>query len=84
MRSRTGVFGGKAMKFHYYPETDSLYIDLVEKPSADSVEVAPGVVLDFDGEGHVVGIDIDRASGVVDLEHVQVRGIPLARVQEDS
>jgi len=39
------------MKFHYCPETDSLYIDLSEKVSADSQEVAPGVVLDFDEEG---------------------------------
>ncbi|MGQ9553426.1 MAG: DUF2283 domain-containing protein, partial [Anaerolineae bacterium] len=31
------------MKLHYYPETDSLYIDLSEKLSADSLEVAPGV-----------------------------------------
>ena len=40
------------MKFHYYPETDSLYIELSEKASVDSTEVAPGVVLDFDAEGH--------------------------------
>lgn len=38
------------MKFDYYPETDSLYIDLSEKTSKDSLEVAPGVVLDFDEE----------------------------------
>jgi uncharacterized protein YuzE len=50
------------VKFHYYPETDSLYIDLAEKTSVDSQEVAPGVVLDFDAEGHLVGIDIDHAS----------------------
>ena len=55
------------MKFHYYPETDSLYIDLAEKTSVDSQEVAPGVVLDFDAEGHLVGIDIDHASRVVNL-----------------
>jgi uncharacterized protein YuzE len=36
------------VKFQYYPETDSLYIDLAEKTSIDSQEVAPGVVLDFD------------------------------------
>src|SRR3990170_3676424 len=53
------------MKFHYYPETDSLYIDLTEKPGTDSEEIRPGVVLDFDAEGHLVGIDIDRASKVV-------------------
>ena len=48
------------MKFHYYPETDSLYIDLSERKSVDSREVAPGVVLDFDESGNLVGIDIDQ------------------------
>ena len=50
------------MKVHYYADTDSLYIDLLEKPSADSREAVPGVVLDFDEAGHLVGIDIDHAS----------------------
>ena len=58
------------MRFNYYPETDSLYIDLAERPSTDSQEVAPGVVLDFDAEGRLVGIDIDHASQVVNLSPV--------------
>ena len=65
------------MKFHYYAETDSLYIDLSEKPSADSREVAPGVVLDFDAKGNVVGIDIDHASKIVDLSKVEAEALPL-------
>ncbi len=59
------------MKVQYYPETDSLYIDLSQKISADSQEVAPGVVLDFDAEGHLVGIDIDHASQFVDLSQLE-------------
>lgn len=50
------------MRFHYYAETDSLYIDLSEKAGADPWEVAPGIVLDFDDQGKLVGIDIDHAS----------------------
>ena len=65
------------MKFHYYPETDSLYIDLSEKTSVDSREVAPGVVLDFDAEGHLVGIDIDRASRIVDLSRLEAEMLPV-------
>lgn len=64
------------MKFHYYPETDSLYIDLSEKPSVDSTEVAPGVVLDFDAEGRLVGIDVDRASQIVDLSRIEASELP--------
>jgi len=66
------------MKFHYYPETDSLYIDLSEKVSADSQEVAPGVVLDFDDEGRLVGIDIDHASQVVNLSRLEAESLPVS------
>jgi uncharacterized protein YuzE len=65
------------MKFHYYPETDSLYIDLSEKVSSDSREVAPGVVLDFDDEGRLVGIDIDHASQIVNLSRLEAEALPV-------
>lgn len=65
------------MKFKYYPETDSLYIDLSEKPSVDSMEVAPGVVLDFDNNGNLVGIDIDRASQFVNLRRLEAEALPI-------
>jgi uncharacterized protein YuzE len=50
------------MKLHYYPETDSLYIDLLDVPGTETQEIKPGVVLDFDDNGQLVGIDIDQAS----------------------
>ncbi|MFH0915993.1 MAG: DUF2283 domain-containing protein [bacterium] len=65
------------MRFTYYPETDSLYIDLAEKKSADSREVAPGIVLDFDKLGHLVGIDIDQASTVVDWSRLELKSLPV-------
>lgn len=68
------------MKVHYYPETDSLYIDLANRPGAESHEVAEGVVLDFDLEGRLVGIDIDRASQVVDLKTIETEELPLGRL----
>jgi uncharacterized protein YuzE len=68
------------MKFSYYPETDSLYIDLVDRVSADSVEVAPGVVLDFDADGGLVGIDIDHATQHVDLSRLEAEALPITSV----
>ena len=64
------------MKLHYYPETDSLYIDLNDRPSADSREVAPGVVADFDAAGTLVGIDIDNASSKVQLKELILSRLP--------
>ena len=66
------------MKLHYYPDTDSLYIDLSEAVSADSREIADGVVLDFDDDGRLVGIDIDRASKVVDLSRLETEELPVS------
>jgi len=67
------------MKFQYYQDTDSLYIELSDKTSVDSDEVAPGVVLDFDAEGHVVGIDIDHASEIVDLSKLEAESLPVTK-----
>lgn len=50
------------MRIAYYPETDSLYIDFSDRSSAESQEVSPGVVLDYDADGNLTGIDIDHAS----------------------
>ena len=58
------------MKLSYFPETDSLYIDLSERPSAGSREISEGVVLDYDNPGNLVGIDIDNASKKVDLRRL--------------
>jgi len=65
------------MKLNYFPDTDSLYIDLSPKPSVESQEVSEGVVLDYDGEGNLVGIDIDHASRKLDLRELVTSHIPL-------
>lgn len=72
------------MKVYYYPETDSLYIDLAERPGADAREVAPGVVLDFDENGKLVGIDIDRASQVVNLTRLEAERMPMTSIALSS
>ena len=66
------------MKLNYYPETDSLYIDLASRPSAESQEVSAGVVLDYDADGNLVGIDIDHASRKLNLREVITSQIPVA------
>lgn len=66
------------MTFNYYPETDSLYINLSSKKSAHSDEVSEGVVLDFDADGNLVGIDIDHASSKVDLTRLTFDFLPVS------
>jgi uncharacterized protein YuzE len=66
------------MKLHYDTKTDSLYIDLIDRPSVESVEVAPGVVVDLDADGRAVGIDLDHASRVADLTLLDAGILPLS------
>jgi len=65
------------MKIAYYPDTDSMYIDLSEKPSKDSREVSPGVVLDYDEDGNIAGIDIDNASRKLNLKELVLSKVPV-------
>lgn len=64
------------MKLNYYKDTDSLYIDLSSKPSADSRDISEGVVLDYDADGNITGIDIDNASRKIDLREIILSRIP--------
>lgn len=65
------------MKLHYYPETDSLYIELKAGNSVETREVADGVNVDFGSDGEVVGIDIDRANRL-DLDTLEAVALPRA------
>ena len=64
------------MRISYYPNTDSLCIDLSEQESAESREISEGVVLDYDAQGRLVGIDIDNASKKVELKKLTLSKLP--------
>ncbi len=65
------------MKLHYYPETDSLYIEFRADPGVETREVAPGLNADLDAAGEVVGFDIDGASSKLDLSTLETVALPL-------
>ena len=70
------------MKLHYYPETDSLYIELKSSPGTETREVAEGLVVDLDAKGEVVGFDIDNASHKLDLSKIETIALPPATAAE--
>ena len=66
------------MKLNYYPDTDSLYIELVEeKTSVDSREISEGIVIDLDSEGNIIGFDIDNASKKINLSELVTNKLPV-------
>ena len=46
------------MKIEYDQQADAMYIRLRAGSVAESDEVHPGVILDFDSEGQVLGIEM--------------------------
>jgi uncharacterized protein YuzE len=70
------------MKLHYYPETDSLYIELTSAPGAETREIVEGLMADFDADGNVVGFDIDHASRKLDLSKIETIALPPACAAE--
>ena len=65
------------MKLHYYPDTDSLYIEFSEEAGAETREVSDGVNVDIDARGNLVGFDIDHASNRLDLSSLEATALPL-------
>lgn len=65
------------MKLEYFEDTDTLYIDLARRPSSESQEVADGVVVDYDDKGQIVGLGIDQASRILNLDELELSRLPL-------
>ena len=49
------------LKVEYDPEADAAYIRFSSEPIEESEEVSAGIVLDFDADGHIVGMEVLRA-----------------------
>ena len=65
------------MKLQYYPDTDSLYVELKPVPSVETREISDGLIVDLDAEGQVVGFDLDHASRRLDLSTLETEALPL-------
>ena len=59
------------MKLKVDRESDALYFRLDEAAIVESEEVQPGVILDFDKENRVVGVEILGISSRVPLEQLR-------------
>jgi uncharacterized protein YuzE len=70
------------MKLHYYPDTDSLYIELSTAPGAETRQIVEGLVVDLDADGNVVGFDIDHASTKFDLSRIETVALPPTQAAE--
>ena len=58
------------MRLRIDKEDDALYLRLDEMPIVESEEVAPGIILDYDAEGKVVGIEMLNLSSRTSAEQI--------------
>lgn len=65
------------MQLRYYPETDSLYVELKATPGVETLEVADGLNVDLDDKGQIVGFDIDHANQRLDLTTLESETLPV-------
>jgi uncharacterized protein YuzE len=64
------------MKFHYYAETDSLYIDFTDGTGVDNIMITDDIVADIDASGRLIGLDVQHASKNMNLQQFTLEGIP--------
>ena len=63
------------MKLQYDSQVDAAYIKLSEAEVTDSEEVRPGIVVDFDAQDRVVGIEIlhvRKERPDINLQHLEL------------
>lgn len=68
------------MKIHYYPETDTLYLELRDEPSADTRDLGGDITLDLDAEGRPVALTVEHASEATSMGSLEVTEVPDVRV----
>jgi uncharacterized protein YuzE len=62
----------KKMKLMVDKESDALYFRLDETPIVESEEVEPGIILDFNSEGKVVGVEMLSLSARIKPEQLKI------------
>ena len=72
------------MELQYDAPSDMLYIGLHSRASVESEEIAPGIVLDYDEDNGVVGIEITDGSKLADLTQLEVQGLATALLRHPS
>ncbi len=54
--SHPSLLRTRAMKIRYFPNTDTLYIELVDRVSSSPEAVSDNLIVDFDALGKPVGV----------------------------
>jgi len=68
------------MKIEYSKEADAIYVYFKEEVVANSKEIEDGVVIDFDKDGQLIGIevlDVSQRFSLSDIVNVNIENLPI-------
>jgi uncharacterized protein YuzE len=65
------------MKIQYFPDTDTLAIELTTHPVVATDAITDDLILDYDSDGKVVAITLDNYSKNVETVDLQALGVPV-------
>ena len=63
------------MKIQYFKDTDTLYIEFMDRGIIESRDLDENTILDVDGDGNVLALTLEHASTRTDVRHLTVEGI---------
>ena len=69
------------MRIHYSHDVDALYIRLNESAIENTDEVTDGVIMDYDKNGIIVGIEILSASQKTDVQRLVIQAFEKVMVE---
>jgi len=72
------------MRIRYSPDVDALYISLRDVDISESDEISDGVIIDYDNDGNMVGIEILWVSEKADINQIIIQAIDKDRVKFES
>jgi uncharacterized protein YuzE len=68
------------MRIEYDKEANALYIQMQEKPVTKTKEIEPGLLVDFDEQNNLIGIeilDVTQRFVLSDIVNLHVENLPV-------
>jgi uncharacterized protein YuzE len=64
------------MRIEYYKDTDSMYIELADKPSKTTIEISEFINADLDENNELVGLDIHSNASKFKFDELEFKNVP--------
>lgn len=66
------------MKIRYFPDTDTLYVELTQREVVETRDLNENTIIDLDADGNLVAITLEHAGDLVNLSDFSFRQITAA------